>query len=120
LSEHVVILTDWFNETFQNKYIKHTHYSGTVENLPDSILINGKGVVKTFNDSFGNKYQTPKSVFYVNKGYRYRFRIIDVGSTNCPFQLTIENHTFSVIAADGQPIIPFSAAVLNINPGSRF
>ncbi len=117
LSEHVIVLNDWFNTTFQSLFVKYTHYSGTVENLPDSILINGRGVAKTYNDSLGNTHRTPKSVFSVQSGHRYRFRIINVGACNCPFQLMIENHTFSVIAADGQPIVPFAAKFLNINPG---
>jgi L-ascorbate oxidase len=117
LSQHVIILNDWFNETFHSKFIKYIHHIGNFEKLPDSILINGRGVKNVFNDGLGNIYETPKSVFYVQSGYKYRFRIIDIGITNCPFQLTVENHTFTVIAADGQPVVPYPAKLLNINPG---
>jgi L-ascorbate oxidase len=128
LSQHVIVLSDWFNETFIEKYTDYTHGNG---NQPysltnkstlytptsTSILINGRGVYQKYNSSTSKTYSTLRTVFQVQRGYRYRFRAINVGVTNCPIQLAIQNHTLSVIAVDGQPIVPYTVDILNINPG---
>uniref|UniRef100_A0A182VY04 Uncharacterized protein n=1 Tax=Anopheles minimus TaxID=112268 RepID=A0A182VY04_9DIPT len=48
----------------------------------------------------------PLSVFYVEKGRRYRFRLINAEFLNCPVELSIENHNLTVIASDGFGIQP--------------
>ncbi|XP_058055830.1 uncharacterized protein LOC131207238 [Anopheles bellator] len=48
----------------------------------------------------------PLAVFRVDKGRRYRFRLINAEFLNCPVELSIENHHITVIASDGFGIQP--------------
>ncbi|XP_035891289.1 laccase abr2 isoform X1 [Anopheles stephensi] len=48
----------------------------------------------------------PLSVFHVDKGRRYRFRLINAEFLNCPVELSIENHNLTVISSDGFGIQP--------------
>jgi Putative multicopper oxidases len=49
---------------------------------------------------------TPKHVFHVKQGMRYRFRVIGALSTHCPAVVHIENHKLLMIASDGSPFKP--------------
>lgn len=86
----------------------------------NSILINGKGSKNTLMRG-KNFFATPRAVFKVQKGKRYRFRLINAGVINCPIEFSIENHLFDLIATDGQPlkkIVDLQAIVLYA--GERF
>uniref|UniRef100_A0A182JMG1 Multicopper oxidase n=1 Tax=Anopheles atroparvus TaxID=41427 RepID=A0A182JMG1_ANOAO len=48
----------------------------------------------------------PLKVFHVDKGRRYRFRLINAEFLNCPVELSVENHNLTVIASDGFGIQP--------------
>uniref|UniRef100_A0A182N4J6 Multicopper oxidase n=1 Tax=Anopheles dirus TaxID=7168 RepID=A0A182N4J6_9DIPT len=48
----------------------------------------------------------PLAVFHVDKGRRYRFRLINAEFLNCPVELSVENHNLTVIASDGFGIQP--------------
>uniref|UniRef100_A0A182P7D7 Multicopper oxidase n=1 Tax=Anopheles epiroticus TaxID=199890 RepID=A0A182P7D7_9DIPT len=48
----------------------------------------------------------PLKVFYVDRGRRYRFRLINAEFLNCPVELSIESHNLTVIASDGFGIQP--------------
>uniref|UniRef100_A0A182Q0P9 Uncharacterized protein n=1 Tax=Anopheles farauti TaxID=69004 RepID=A0A182Q0P9_9DIPT len=48
----------------------------------------------------------PLAVFRVDRGRRYRFRLINAEFLNCPVELSIENHNLTVIASDGFGIQP--------------
>lgn len=37
---------------------------------------------------------------------RYRIRLINGGSFNCPVQMTIQDHNLTIIAVDGEDIVP--------------
>ena len=74
LNEHVIILHDWFDETIVSKFAFH-HHSTTDNNRPTGILINGKGVDLRQNETI----QTPRAIFTVQQGFRYRFRLINSG-----------------------------------------
>lgn len=45
-------------------------------------------------------------VFYIVQGKRYRFRLINAGFLNCPITMSIDNHTFTMIATDGYNVQP--------------
>ena len=68
--------------------------------MPDAILINGRGNLKNVLDARGNVYQTPVSVFSVQPGKRYRFRLVNV-AFECPIEFSIDGHNLTVIASDG-------------------
>ena len=74
LNEHIIIIDDWFDETIVSKFAFH-HHSTTDNNRTTAILINGKGVDLRKNSTI----QTPRAVFTVQKGFRYRFRLINSG-----------------------------------------
>ena len=41
---------------------------------------------------------TPFATFHVKSGHSYRFRIVSPGFTLCPIQVSVENHTLTLIA----------------------
>ena len=47
-----------------------------------------------------------KNVFKVSRNKRYRCRFISAGVVACPLQISIQDHTFSVISSDGQALRP--------------
>lgn len=100
LAEHVIVLNDWINETAIAKFSGHVHDDGN--NKPTSILINGKGAARTFQDQNGTVYETPRAQFTVTPGKSYRFRIINAGVLYCPLEFSIDSHKLTVIASDGR------------------
>ena len=62
----------------------------------------------------------PLAVFNVVQGNRYRFRHINAGFLNCPIEISIDNHTFTAIASDGNNIIPVEATFLVTYAGERW
>ena len=61
------------------------HHWDTGKNKADNLLINGKGRKVKFGDN--EEFSTPTEVFHVEKGSRYRFRVISPGFTLCPIQV---------------------------------
>ncbi|XP_050537356.1 uncharacterized protein LOC126903292 [Daktulosphaira vitifoliae] len=101
VDEHVITVVDWLHELGIRKFLAHHHGSGN--NKPDTLLINGKGRNKIFED---DGIRTPLENFVVTRGKRYRFRVINAGFLNCPIVMSIDNHTFTVIATDGYNVQP--------------
>lgn len=62
----------------------------------------------------------PYEVFNVVKGNRYRFRYINAGFLNCPIELSIDNHTITAIATDGNDIEPKEVTFLVAYAGERW
>ena len=99
--EHVVVLNDWINQTYINKYVQFVDARGS-EDI-DSILINGRGVN---TGEIKELYKGPRAEFLVTSGFRYRFRIINAGLLFCPLEMSIDEHVLVLIAVDGNPIKP--------------
>lgn len=119
LQEHVITVNDWINGTSIEKFAGHHHNDG--DNKPRSILINGKGVLVNITDTRDNQvYQTPRAVFSVEKGKRYRFRMINAGILYCPIEFSVDNHNLTVIATDGNNIEPYEVQSLIIMAGERY
>ncbi|XP_045202825.2 uncharacterized protein LOC123556290 [Mercenaria mercenaria] len=120
LPEHTVIVNDWLGELTENKFARHHHAGG--DNRPKSILINGKGVYKQVSKRHGNtsRNYTPVEVFHVRRGQRYRFRIISNGVLNCPKQISVDNHTLTMIASDGNAFEKIDVESFNIFAGERY
>lgn len=119
LNEHVILLNDWFDETIINKFAFNHH--GTTDNdKATGILINGKGVdMRKITEEI---FHSPRAVFHVKYGFRYRFRLINSGVSYCPIQFMIDNHTISVIASDGHSVksrnfeaIVLHAGIIDVN-----
>uniref|UniRef100_A0A0B7BKV4 Uncharacterized protein n=1 Tax=Arion vulgaris TaxID=1028688 RepID=A0A0B7BKV4_9EUPU len=118
LSEHVIIVKDWLTVVSTNRLAELVHIR---ENLHMAILINGLGQFQEFsNDASNMTYFTPRASFTVQPGLRYRFRVINSGTLNCPLELSIDNHTMNVIASDGSPVQPLMRNSFAIHAGERF
>lgn len=77
-----------------------------------SFIFNGKGQLPD-NDVSKNHN------FTLNKGETVRFRIVNTSSTYM-FKLQFDNHKFTIIETDGQPIKQTEADCLTIDIGERF
>lgn len=62
----------------------------------------------------------PWTVFHVQVGMKYRFRIVNSAFNVCPFQLQIEDHNFTIIATELSNIEPLSVDTLHFLSGERF
>lgn len=62
----------------------------------------------------------PLTIFHVQLGMRYRFRVINSAFNVCPFQLQIEHHNFTIIATELSDIKPITADTLHFLSGERF
>lgn len=62
----------------------------------------------------------PLHVFRVQKGKRYRFRLINAEFLNCPMELSIDNHTMTMIASDGSEFVPVEVDSFVSYAGERF
>lgn len=114
LQEHVITVNDWINDTSIAKFSGHHHNDG--DNKPSSILINGKGVLKEFNLN-GTKLYTPRALFSVEYGKKYRFRLINAGILYCPIEFSIDKHNLTIIASDGKYFEPYEVESLIIYAG---
>ena len=104
LVEHVIVLNDWFaDSTAEKKFTTFVHDKKSGAN-PDAILVNGKGIQQQNSSDKMQTPASPRAIFRVVRGKRYRFRLISAGVVACPIQFSIENHIFKVISSDGQPI----------------
>jgi FtsP/CotA-like multicopper oxidase with cupredoxin domain len=121
LEEHVIVLNDWINETSISKFAGHHHNDG--DNKPNSILINGKGILKQFNLNNNNESSiiyTPRALFYVESNKKYRFRLINAGILYCPIEFSIDNHNLSIISSDGKYLELYEVESLIIYAGERY
>lgn len=62
----------------------------------------------------------PFEVFNVVKGNRYRFRHVNAGFLNCPIEISIDNHTITAIASDGNSLEPLEVTFLITYAGERW
>jgi iron transport multicopper oxidase len=88
---------------------KLTNYSCS---QPFSTLINGKG-------RYLGGPLVPLSVINVQKGKRYRFRLVSL-SCDPNFQFSIEGHDLTIIAIDGVNVLPKTVDSIQIFAGQRY
>lgn len=62
----------------------------------------------------------PLHVFTVQSGKRSRFRLINAEFLNCPMELSIDNHTMTMIASDGSDFVPIVVDAFVSYAGERF
>ena len=77
-----------------------------------SGLINGRG--RKLNTTL-----TPLSVFQVKRNQYYRFRVIGTGSLYA-HKFSIDNHTLTVIATDGEYTEPYEVQFIVVHAGERY
>lgn len=109
LPEHVVIIQAWTHEA--------TSPLGSAQAA--SLIINGKGKFEPFtSDSSNTTIHTPREVFHVKQGQRYRFRLI--GNNACHMHVRVQDHNLTVIATDGAPIEPIEVESIGLSGGERY
>ncbi|XP_078000548.1 uncharacterized protein LOC144453143 [Glandiceps talaboti] len=113
-SEHTILLADWTNELAVSVIL--TRIFVYEARNDDNILINGRAEGK------GNSHdpKTPRSTFSVKPGFRYRFRLIFNGNSDCPIYFSIDYHILTVISTDGNPVEPYQTDILGMSNGERF
>ncbi|KAG7173014.1 laccase-11-like, partial [Homarus americanus] len=117
LPEHVIMFHDWLHIPTEDKFVLRHHGGG--DDFPDSMLVNGRGPRQHPNASSISEL-IPYTRFKVTPGNRYRLRLINPAILNCPIVVSIDEHIFTIIASDGNPIIPVNATSLVVYPGERW
>lgn len=118
LSDHVIVMSDWFQNPIALEFALHVHTDRTRFNYADAILINGRASTLRTNYTDGtNNIKTPQAMFRVSSGFRYRFRMIHAGISHCALQFSVESHNLKVIASDGHFLEPTDVEAVMIYPG---
>ncbi|XP_039313117.1 laccase-2 isoform X2 [Solenopsis invicta] len=115
LPEHVILISDWFHELALERF--PGRYRSNRGQNPDNILINGRG--NWTNPSTGVSTNVSLSLFTVESGRRYRFRIISAFSTVCLAEIKIGNHSMQIIATDGENVQPVPVDAITMASGER-
>ncbi|KAJ8708350.1 hypothetical protein PYW07_010475 [Mythimna separata] len=116
-SEHVMLVTDWIHDLAMGMFTDHHHSKG--DNKPPTLLINGVGRFKVFNETAKPMYMQAAR-FNVEQGYKYRFRVINAEFLNCPIELSVDGHNITVIASDGYDLQPITTTSLVTYAGERY
>ncbi|KAK9505006.1 hypothetical protein O3M35_009161 [Rhynocoris fuscipes] len=118
LSEHTITVLDWSHQLGIALFTAHHHSDG--DNKPPTIQVNGRGMYRPFPSTNNSLIYTPPASFVVEKGFRYRFRIINAGILNCPIEMSIDNHTIIAISSDGTDFMPAEVDSLVTYAGERW
>lgn len=111
----VVFIQDWTNLP-ANQYIPGIH-NESFEQLPDAVLINGLGRY-SFNSS---NMRIPLANFTVERGKRYRYRLIGASCMTCSYRFSISGHNLTAISADGgNEFKPEAVKSIIVNSAERF
>eukprot|EP00191_Tetraselmis_sp_GSL018_P008105 CAMPEP_0177608108 /NCGR_PEP_ID=MMETSP0419_2-20121207/18287_1 /TAXON_ID=582737 /ORGANISM="Tetraselmis sp., Strain GSL018" /LENGTH=711 /DNA_ID=CAMNT_0019102759 /DNA_START=76 /DNA_END=2211 /DNA_ORIENTATION=- len=112
---------------------------------PQNLLINGKALwncANDFNTQYGanpawgftycdqvsyfeqvgknnSRIVGEQEVFNVTSGKRYLLRVVNLGTVQY-MMFMIREHNLTVVAADGQPVKPFTVSSLDINVAERY
>ncbi|RIB08213.1 Multicopper oxidase [Gigaspora rosea] len=119
--EYVVTLTDWYHQTSADllALFLAPGYSGG-NPVPDAGLISGKG---QFNcdakPGYACKKDSDLAVYKVQKGKKYRFRIINT-SGEAFFVFSIDGHKMKVIEVEGTYVQPFEVTKLPLHIAQRY
>ncbi|XP_071949700.1 uncharacterized protein [Antedon mediterranea] len=119
LPEHTILLTEWQLNTGLESYLAQTTSSLPSE-FDQTILVNGKSRGRKFLDSDGNVVYTPRSVFHVKPGLRYRFRVISSAIEACNIQISVDGHFIWIVATDGSDVKPIKVDSFIIGSGERY
>lgn len=85
LPENTIILLDWSNHLNEEK----TPGTNTTLRLPNDVLINGFG--SYFDSELGTFAYAPMPVFYVERGKRNLFRVVNARSDACSSDIRVSN-----------------------------
>lgn len=104
--------------------------SGIQEELDPSYIPTIPRIVETGSNQLSDRKRqirstqepilVPLEVFEVQQGQNYRFRTINAGFLNCPVEISVDNHSLTVIASDGWYFEPVVVSTLVTYAGERF
>ena len=134
IKEHVMFVHDYSNKLTNDYYYVTTSLrdfketgapfsgyptndgSATTFTIVTSSLINGRGRVY---DENGQTTNTPLTVFEVEQGKIYRFRVL---STSFVLQhmISVDDHPLKIVAIDGHDIYPSNSDMFIAHSGERF
>lgn len=92
LAEHSLLIIDWDNQLAEDR----EPGLRSVLTLPNSLLINGFG---SYHNLKTSEYKfAPMAVFYVQRGKKHRFRIMNAVSHICQIEITVFSYkTFHLL-----------------------
>jgi FtsP/CotA-like multicopper oxidase with cupredoxin domain len=108
--DQVVMIQDWYHDMATD--LLDSYLSSGAENnepVPDNGLIQGTNYFNCSSYDSDSGYtcagNSTRPTFGFASGKRYRLRFINSGSI-ATFQVSVDNHTLSVIEADGTAVAP--------------
>eukprot|EP00475_Leptophrys_vorax_P012633 TRINITY_DN19031_c0_g1_i1.p1 TRINITY_DN19031_c0_g1~~TRINITY_DN19031_c0_g1_i1.p1 ORF type:complete len:612 (-),score=122.60 TRINITY_DN19031_c0_g1_i1:1169-3004(-) len=120
--ERVLVLQDWYHNYSDDVAAFYlSSQSGGIAPIPDSGLINGRGI---FNCSWAFdktcKQRDFKELFHTTLvvGRTYRFRLIGAMSY-ATYLFSIDQHNLLVIELDGADVQKTPMQLVEVNPGQR-
>ncbi|XP_033126555.1 laccase-2-like [Anneissia japonica] len=120
LPEHTITITDWADMTSLEIELKVSIPALIPRFQTVTILMNGKGEKHEFLDETGQVFKTPRQIFEVEAGKRYRIRLIGAFIAACMTSFHIEKHSMTIISTDGGETIPYETDYLPIGQGERY
>ncbi|GES87593.1 multicopper oxidase [Rhizophagus clarus] len=124
--EKTILLSDWYHDEspILLRNYQYSNSTSIVEPIPNSGLINGKGIFNCMDDPIKKKNCNFDSLsieeFYFEPNKKNRLRIINT-SAMTSFYFSIDGHMLQVIEVDGTPTIPSSRFHrLPIHVGQRY
>ncbi|KAF5360031.1 hypothetical protein D9758_007648 [Tetrapyrgos nigripes] len=108
----VITLADWYHLPgigIEEKFLNEAPFH---EPIPDAGLINGKG-------RYNGGPQVPWARINVEKGKRYRFRVINISAYSA-FTFSVDNHDLKIIEADGISHEPVTVGGFEILVAQRY
>lgn len=116
--EHVIVLSDWGHTSVATQFSGRHHGQG--DDYARTILVNGKGRNSAAELEGVEAVQLPLEVIQVTPGLRHRLRFVGGMGLNCPVVVSVDGHQLTLIATDGNPIVPFTMDSFVIYSGERF
>ncbi|EXX61193.1 Fet3p [Rhizophagus irregularis DAOM 197198w] len=124
--EKTIFLSDWYHDesSILLKNYRYNNNTSIFEPIPNSGLINGKGIFNCMDDPIKKENCNFESLsveeFYIEPNKKNRLRIINT-SAMTSFFLSIDEHMLQVIEVDGVPTTPSSKFHrLPIHVGQRY
>ncbi|KAK7500484.1 hypothetical protein BaRGS_00008391, partial [Batillaria attramentaria] len=119
LPEHVIIVNDWLSELSMARYVTMMHKIYELTQPTATCWSTGRGRNYNVTGSDGAHAQTPLDVLHVQKGKKYRMRLISTAPA-CPMQVSVDDHQLMVISVDGMPLQPRLVDTVIVHPGERY
>nr|AON96381.1 laccase 1 [Coptotermes formosanus] len=109
--EHTLMILDWMNTTAEERFPGLSRREPG--QIPVTFLLEGRGRPKT-------GLPVPYKEVWVERGKRFRLRLVGGLCTVCGVQFSIEGHDMTLIATDGTPVNPVTVRSVVIFSGERY